>query len=382
MVLHLDDDMLVFHKGPFSVVIREAQDLFDELERHEKIEQQPWIRSRHQVSIDQLADTSFVEGDRRLKEIEWALETMSKTRSTHQKRFQRSFLNASLPHVYGYAEWPLHKTRVMQERGIEHIYMGVLAMTERRFGKTHCAAQLMTGFLYVVPQLETLVFSQGKRSSGNDGFMGITHHYLCNLPMGAERIISHNQETMKIGFGMEQAAIFPEVSEKEARKRMKMDVANVSVMHSLPASGDKLRGVSGQIIFIEEAAYVDPKTFLTVIVPLMKIQHSTILGISSPGDRFNYYSALFLSTDEFGNQLFEQLTIDKICGACQERQAPDCPHTKFEAPDWNPIGRARTVAHLLKDNPEMLQREAQGKQHTQISVFFVVIIQITNHGFV
>lgn len=46
-----------------------------------------------------------------------------------------------------------------------------------------------------------------------------------------------------------------------------------------------------------------------------------------------------------------QSTIDKICGACQERQAPDCPHTKFEAPDWNPIGRARTVAHLLKDHP-------------------------------
>lgn len=351
-----DEDLWLDGTNPFHVWLQEGNDLRVQRKREKDIAEKPWIRSRQRVTVDRLKDVNICDGDRRLKEIEWALDTMSPTRSSHQKRFHKSFINACLPHIYGYDQWGAHKTRVLKMRRIDRIYMGVLAMTERRFGKTHMAAQFEAAVLYVIPQLESLVFSTGRRASSS--FMRITRSYICALPMGADRIIADNQEDLQLGFGTMQRSIFKRVKTQELMKRMKMS-ANSSVMHSLPASGDRLRGVTGAIVFMEEAAYIDPKTFHTVIVPLMKIQHSTILGISTPSDRFNYYSSLFQACDQNGNPLFEQLTVRKVCGACQEAQT-GCPHVPYEPPTWNPIGRARLVEWILRDSPELLQREAQG----------------------
>ena len=82
-----------------------------------------------------------------------------------------------------------------------------------------------------------------------------------------------------------------------------------------PPAPQSLKGVSGDVIILEEAAYCDPGLVSEVVVPLLSMQQSVLLCISTILDSGNHYSKMMEMTDAFGNLIFESIKITLVCGA-------------------------------------------------------------------
>ena len=62
-----------------------------------------------------------------------------------------------------------------------------------------------------------------------------------------------------------------------------------------------------------QAAYCDQGLVAEVIVPLLSMQESVLLCISTLLDGANHYSKMFELQDEAGEPLFKQLAITLVC---------------------------------------------------------------------
>ena len=72
-------------------------------------------------------------------------------------------------------------------------------------------------------------------------------------------------------------------------------------------------------------AFINPDCFYQVIVPLLGVSNTALLGITTPQDRFNYFSLLINLKDAHGNDLFYVIKIGLVCQAC-EKTGTACPH--------------------------------------------------------
>jgi len=85
--------------------------------------------------------------------------------------------------------------------------------------------------------------------------------------------------------------------------------------------------VSANIIYCEEAAYMDDKVFYEVLVPLMEVKGTATICISTPLGSSNFYSELTRVTDEKGRPIFNVLQIGNSM-----------------RPEWKPIEAYGTVS--------------------------------------
>jgi hypothetical protein len=112
---------------------------------------------------------------------------------------------------------------------------------------------------------------------------------------------------------------------------------------------------------LEEAAYIDQSIFYDVIVPLMMVDKTAIMAISSPADEFNYYSTLLELKRPDGSFLFKQFRIGMACEECMEAgQAVGCTHKTDIMPHWLSVERSELAKCLYGDNEAAYQREVQG----------------------
>lgn len=132
-----------------------------------------------------------------------------------------------------------------------------------------------------------------------------------------------------------------------------------------PVCSQSLKGVSGNLIILEEvrssrlphlhnltlcarakAAYCDSGLVSEVIVPLLSMQESVLLCISTLLDGSNHYSKMFELNGEDGQPLFKQIAITLVCDDCKrtdhpEKCAPPTPTSAFRT-------SALTVASLRR----------------------------------
>ena len=87
---------------------------------------------------------------------------------------------------------------------------------------------------------------------------------------------------------------------------------------SYPSGSKALRGVGGDVIYLEEAAFMDLKMFNEVIVPLLELETTALICISTPQDSTNFYSLMFEMKDPAGNALFNQQKIEMVCEDCKK----------------------------------------------------------------
>lgn len=122
-----------------------------------------------------------------------------------------------------------------------------------------------------------------------------------------------------------------------------------------------LRGCTADVIILEEAAYLDPQLFHQVIVPLLTVDHTALLAISSPGDEFNYYSILQDLKNQYGLPLFKNIKIGLACDSCVANNVEVCPHVMKKLPAWKSEGRHELVRAIYAGNTDIMRREAEGQ---------------------
>ena len=106
---------------------------------------------------------------------------------------------------------------------------------------------------------------------------------------------------------------------------------------------------------------MDIKMFHEVIVPLLELETTALIAISTPQDSTNFYSLMFEMKDPAGNKLFNQNKIEMVCEDCRNGPHPEkCTHMKHLLPRWKSSGKQDMVAQIYGDNSTDMLRESMG----------------------
>ena len=96
-----------------------------------------------------------------------------------------------------------------------------------------------------------------------------------------------------------------------------------------------LRGVTANVIIMEEAAFIEPALFNEVIVPLLGVEGTAVLAITTPEqDLDNYFTILMdLKDPETDEDLFKTIRLGLACEACVAAgKGAECTHMAHLAP--------------------------------------------------
>ena len=281
-------------------------------------------------------------GDIRLSKIRRFLDHVKGyDRSEMQKQFHESFLQAVALHLYkDDPEVDMDKIKSMNEW--PNLKQQCLCLTPRRFGKTTAVAMFVAAYFLSVEKAQLCIFSTGRRAS--DAMLAKIHEFvkLIDEDLGT----NHDASCKKKG---EFLYYYGEGAN---------DVRKVA---SYPSGSDKLRGVGGDLILLEEAAFMPIKMFHEVIVPLLELETTALICISTPQDSSNFYSMMFEMVDQGGEKLFNQIQISMVCEDCKLTAHPEkCTHMKHLLPKWKSGGKQDMVRQIYGDNTEDMLRESMG----------------------
>ena len=98
----------------------------------------------------------------------------------------------------------------------------------------------------------------------------------------------------------------------------------------------RLRGTGGDLIVLEEAAFIPQDVWLEVVIPLVEVKNTALVAISTPLDSSNFYSTLVGMKDDEGRPVFDVLQAQAACAVCVEQleDPSKCPHVQLERPSW------------------------------------------------
>tara|TARA_B110000908_G_C10249003_1_gene450671 strand:- start:582 stop:2345 length:1764 start_codon:yes stop_codon:yes gene_type:complete len=278
-------------------------------------------------------------GDKRLEKIRETLTQFGLTRSKMQKLFHEAFLQATSQHIFK-LDKDVDFDAVRQRQGWTNNKQQILCLTPRRFGKTTAVSMFVAAYAWVVGGSVQSVFSTGRRASYK--LLQQVREMLMKLPGAAERVGNiRNQEDLYIQGDNEH------------------DVRKIS---SYPGVAKTLRGTGGDVIYLEEAAFLPLDVFYEVIVPLLELDTTALIGISTPMDDMNFYSEMFELKDANGEMFFNTIKIGLVCSKCQKLQDPtSCTHMSTWVPPWKSVSKLDMVKALYGSQKDLLARESMGQ---------------------
>ena len=118
--------------------------------------------------------------------------------------------------------------------------------------------------------------------------------------------------------------------------------------------------MGGDCIFCEEAAFMDMRVFYEVVVPLVEVEDTALILISTPVDKYNFYMQLLEMVDDENNSLFYVHNMPMQCAACAKENRLDCNHKEDIRPSWKPSERSELVARLYGNNEKLRACETLG----------------------
>lgn len=106
---------------------------------------------------------------------------------------------------------------------------------------------------------------------------------------------------------------------------------------------------------------MDLAVFYEVIVPLLEMDNTALICISTPQDSLNFYSEMFDMKGPDGLPLFRTIQVGLACAECLAKgKGGDCPHNVDEIPPWKSKEKFDFVKTLYGDRQDLLLRESVG----------------------
>lgn len=96
------------------------------------------------------------------------------------------------------------------------------------------------------------------------------------------------------------------------------------------------KGTGGDVIILEEAAYVNSSFFYETIAPLLCIGNACFIAISTLTSEMNFYTKLISKIDPLTSlPVFKSIQIQLACEACIDAEkAHECMHMQHLIPRW------------------------------------------------
>ena len=99
-----------------------------------------------------------------------------------------------------------------------------------------------------------------------------------------------------------------------------------------------------------------------VVVPLLGVNGTAIVAISTPLGEDNWYTGLIQKKTEDGERLFNVVQYSLVCDECRKKDlATECQHKIELLPPWKSESRQRLVKFLLSDSSDLYLTEAMGE---------------------
>lgn len=116
-------------------------------------------------------------------------------------------------------------------------------------------------------------------------------------------------------------------------------------------------------MIVEEAAFIDLNVFTQVVAPLLGMEESVLLMISSPLDSFNFFTKLIDIRDRItGQPIFLVARMLLVCDRCRRLGRPHlCKHRMKFLPPWKSESRQDIMAEILRDHQATMARESLGE---------------------
>ena len=287
-------------------------------------------------------------GEKLLMKLKCTLDSFGLSRSKTQKQFHKAFMQATSQHIFK-NDHKADMYKIMKREGWKNLKQQILCLSPRRFGKTYAVGMFITAYMISVPYSEQAIFSTGRRASQK--LLELIHKFVVKI--GAQdMVVKYNAEVLWI----------------RGDPLNPLDIRKVS---SYPSCSKTLRGVGGDVVYMEEAAFMDLSVFYEVIVPLLEVDSTALICISTPVDDLNFYSTMFEMKDAKGDELFNTIKVGLICERCQKTDNPEkCTHNFDIIPEWKSKAKFDMVKALYGDNVELLKRESMGSiTQDSLSVF-------------
>ena len=135
---------------------------------------------------------------------------------------------------------------------------------------------------------------------------------------------------------------------------------------------DTTKGTGGDVLILEEAAYVDQGFFYETVAPLLIVGNTTLIGISTLRDEINFYTRLMRIRDKnTGLPMFTCMTIQLACEKCKdEGRAAECVHLLHLVPRWQSSMRHERIKKMMEDRPDLVQSELSGVAFESLQTVF------------
>jgi len=258
-------------------------------------------------------------------------------RSKMQKIFHRNFMQATCLHLYR-DDPDIDMDKIMKMNGFDNLKQQVLCLTPRRFGKSTSVAMFVAAYAMTIPNSEQCIFSTGRRAS--------------------QKLLELIRDMVKSG---EYAHMFIKCN-GETMLLQGDSPLDVRKIHSYPSCAKTLRGCGGDVVYMEEAAFMALDVFFEVIVPLLEMETTALIAISTPLDGMNFYSEMFELKGGDGLPLFNTLRMGMSCEKCQKLgKAADCTHMASVVPPWKSAAKFDMVKAIYGDRKDLLARESMGQ---------------------
>jgi hypothetical protein len=104
------------------------------------------------------------------------------------------------------------------------------------------------------------------------------------------------------------------------------------------------------------------KVFYEVVVPLMELDETALICISTIKDGDNFYSKLLnLKDASTGKDFFKKFSFVLGCAACRAAgKASECTHNMHDLPPWQSGRKHAKIREMMADQKELLEQETMG----------------------
>lgn len=123
--------------------------------------------------------------------------------------------------------------------------------------------------------------------------------------------------------------------------------------------------MGGNVIYCEEAASMNENVFFKVVVPLLEVEYTALICISTPLTEDNFYSVMTDLKDAKGNPMFSVVRLSMACEICNARRKNKkderpCMHTINTLPAWKSGDSHEMVRALYGSRKADYDRESRG----------------------
>jgi len=291
---------------------------------------------------------SSLRGTQIIKSIVRGHEALSVTPSATQVAVQNAVLLALVPLLYR-ADYTAHRALIEARLGLdpEEVRRFVAMQCPRRHGKSMSMAMLVALLLRYCDGLDIMVLSTGERTA--KAFVALVRQFMPAPGDGGPE----GEQQVRTSESQQGISAWPSGSR------------NMNRLFAVPANSDTTRGVTAQLIIVDECAFMPPGMLIDVAFPLAQVDGTVLIAISSPPKSAgNTFSEMFTATREDGTKIFWTHVVRALCPVCRAADLTECPHLAASTPHWISSETKKDLAVLYERDRVAYNREMGGLDET------------------